>query len=467
MIDPDCSLCTDYVADAGGILDDERVAALSQHECAIYGDGVGSTALTSSCCRFRESSGQCELYHDNEFLSRSPCRNCIKPQTCEWCTHFTYRGMNVPDLNYENEQLAYLYIHWSDCVEGNVLDHGSDCCQHDQATGQCGIFHNGEYQAQCRNCRIPTEANLNIKCSACTAYDPFASLYTKPTEGANINQDLLSEHPCSGYKLGSSTDCCIFHQDTGQCGLHYNGVFLHPCRQCYERVEITDKEATDIAISSEESCGGCTQYFPSGDRTSESSPLTNHACAHYDGDMTKCCRYDQSNNECAVYSANGIFGPESLYPCTSCEAGATMSTGMVVGIVSCILILIVIAISTYLFSRRKKLLCKNSEPRLAGAAQDEVLVATHIVIAEVVAAEIDDHYKPAIAQEAKYHNNHSPEGDNKARKELTKPPRADLGFEQTRSNKFLSKHVITNDYDDCKPSAPPLPTPIPPPSSSK
>jgi hypothetical protein len=132
---------------------------------------------------------------------------------------------------------------------------------------------------------------------------------------------------------------------------------------------------------------------------------------------------------------------------------------MVVGIVSCILILIVIAISTYLFSRRKKLLCKNSEPRLAGAAQDEVLVATHIVIAEVVAAEIDDHYKPAIG--------HSPEGDNKARKELTKPPRADLGFEQTRSNKFLSKHVITNDYDDCKPSAPPLPTPIPPPSSSK
>ena len=163
-----------------------------------------------------------------------------------------------------------------------------------------------------------------MDCTKCLAYN--ANIGMDRQCGARWGElTLLSTHACSAV-LGegnTSTSCCLYDENTNQCGLFFGDEFLHACAYCGD---FDVENISEIRLPKAEHCTKCTTYYPSAtidDPKGEISSLTNHACrsyGSYDNDISNCCLYDETTERCGVFENESFRTGDFLYPCV-CGTG--------------------------------------------------------------------------------------------------------------------------------------------------
>ena len=148
-------------------------------------------------------------------------------------------------------------------------------------------------------------------CSLCSAFSPAADMSTPQFARGQLLP--ITSHPCTNSTTNSTSDCCKFDLDSGQCGVVFHNTFQHPCSLCTEE---------EIPIPTKGRCNYCTESYP--DEGMEDLIVTNgtiteqlsqHDCAILNGNNTaECCFHDVASNQCGIF-VNDSFA----YPCGSCN----------------------------------------------------------------------------------------------------------------------------------------------------
>ena len=165
-----------------------------------------------------------------------------------------------------------------------------------------------------------------MDCTKCLAYN--ANIGMDRQCGARWGElTLLSTHACSAVlgegDTSTGTSCCLYDENTNQCGLFFGDEFLHACAYCGD---FDVENISEIRFPKAEHCTTCTKYYPLAtidDPKGEISSLTNHACrsyGSYDNDISNCCLYDETTERCGVFENESFRTGDFLYPCGVCDA---------------------------------------------------------------------------------------------------------------------------------------------------
>jgi len=196
--------------------------------------------------------------------------------------------------------------------------------------------------------------------------------------------ESLSIHPCADNDSStnsSTSDCCKFDISSQQCGVYFFGKYQHPCALCSQE---------ELPIPTQKLCNYCAESYPNAsmgevavlhNNTIVIDQLVDHQCAiNNDGDMSNCCLYDATNDQCGIFM-NDMF----VTPCGRCavpsgtrEISDTLLHGLIGGSIALVMVLII----SYCWNRchyknakSRTIVMKREEPTAVPVGEEQVIYA--------------------------------------------------------------------------------------------